>query len=635
MEGDDLKRIDELNRKLYSTDQNAYRKSRHGILHKINHSAKTAWESASEENVKQKLNFVAEDKPVFKKFFIGSLIVFVIALGFGAYKYFSGGTTVSSDNITLSVLGNAFTPGGEPLPLTVEIANRNSVSLEYADLVVDYAKSGDTLNPSDNERIRTTVGTIAPGKTKNQDVSVTLYGEEGSSRDLLFTLQYRVSGSNAIYEKVKHYTVTVNSSPIALQVLASDTVAAGQNYTLRVAITPNSKEPITDMVLKVEYPNGFSFSDALPTPTYLNNVWALGDLPEGKTKEIVINGVVSGQDKEERSFRVYAGKSDGIDKNAIGVMFNSTLHTVTITKPFIEATLLINGSNDKEIPVPLHSTVRGEIKWANNLPVQINDAEITASLVGDRVDKTSVQAGNGFYNSGENKIVWNKDTDNTFGSIEPGESGTVGFTFATLSSGTNLTPNIVIKISISGKQPSEGNIVQSVDSFEQKTIKFNSDFQVSAEAYYHTGPFTNTGPIPPHAEQKTTYTLKWIATNSLNDLSGVTARAALPPYVHFLNQVSPSSESVTIDSVTGDIVWNIGSLKGGTGFTSAPLTVYFQVELVPSLSQVGSTPTLLLQTSATGTDTYTNAPLTSSWNVVTTRLYNDGIYTPGDEKVVQ
>jgi hypothetical protein len=56
---------------------------------------------------------------MFKKFFIGSIIFFVVAAGFAMIKIFGGSNTVSNDNIEISILGNSFTPGGEELPLQV------------------------------------------------------------------------------------------------------------------------------------------------------------------------------------------------------------------------------------------------------------------------------------------------------------------------------------------------------------------------------------------------------------------------------------------------------------------------------------------------------------------------------------
>ena len=634
---EELHRIDELNRRLYSKDQSSISPRRRGMLHQIGHNVENAWKEVGNDDMKKKVKDISQNTPLFRKFFIGSLIFFVLALSFGAYKFFGGSNTVSGDNIDISVLGNAFTPGGEELSLTVEVANKNASQLEYADLITEYARSGDTGNPADIERVRKTIGTIGAGKISAQKSTVTLYGEEGSTRDISFTLQYRVAGSNAIFEKTKTFTVNISSAPVSLTVDAPKEVSSNQSYTLKVNIIPNAKKPVSSMLMRIEYPTGYQFKESIPTPSYLSNVWNVGDLTPGETKQITITGTLTGQDQEDRSFRIYVGSADTIDKNSIKVVFNSLLYTVTIQKPFIETDLLINGKADDIVTALPHSTVRGEIQWANNLPVRITDAEITATLSGDLIDKTSVQPSGGFYNSAENKIYWNKDTQSSFASIEPGQSGSVGFSFPTYdlykNGVLNPNPEITISVSIKGKQPTQGNVVLNVDDFVQKKIRFTSNFQLSGQSYYHSGPFTNTGPIPPKAENKTTYTIKWVLTNSSNEMRDVEVRSSMPPYVHFLNSVSPSTESVTIDPTTGDIVWKAGTVVSGSGYTKEAKTVYFQVELNPSLNQVGSTPNLLLVTDATGVDSFTNSTLTAKINEITTRIYNDSGYHTGDEKV--
>jgi hypothetical protein len=256
-------------------------------------------------------------------------------------------------------------------------------------------------------------------------------------------------------------------------------------------------------------------------------------------------------------------------------------------------------------------------------------------------DRATINPRGGFFNSSENTIVWNRDTDESFGTLEPGERGVVGFTFSTYSLYRNNQladkPTVTVTVSISGKQPQEGNFLQTVDSVQKRTAKLTTDFTFSGQAYYRNGPFTNTGPVPPKVDQKTTYTIRWILTSSANDVRNVTVRGALPPYVHFLGNISPNDEDVSLDPITGEIVWNAGTVRRGAGLTAEgdSKEVYFQVELVPSLSQIGDTPTLVLETKATGVDGFTGFPLTATWREINTRIFNDAGYTPGNDQVVQ
>jgi hypothetical protein len=393
------------------------------------------------------------------------------------------------------------------------------------------------------------------------------------------------------------------------------------------------------MTVKMDYPIGFAFSNAEPAPSYLSNIWSLGDLAPGETKKIKIVGNLTAENGEQRSFRVYAGSASENDKNVIGVTFTSVLHSVDIVKPFLSASLMINGQKGGTISAQSKSTINGVVTWGNNLPVRILNAKITVKLNGNLIDQSTVQSDGGFYNSVDNTIVWDRNTRPQLASIDPGAEGSFGFTFSTLSlyqnGGLATDPQVALEVSISGQQPQEGTNSQEVNNIERTVIKLGTDFQVNAEASYTGQPFINNGPIPPAANQKTTYTIKWALTSSANNVNNVKVSAALPSYVHFLSNVYPANADVKIDPISGRVVWNAGTLMKGSGFTSDPKFVFFQVELNPSISQVGQVPILVNAISATGTDAYTNTPVTSSWRELTTQLYNDPIFQVGDEKVVQ
>ena len=140
--------------------------------------------------------------------------------------------------------------------------------------------------------------------------------------------------------------------------------------------------------------------------------------------------------------------------------------------------------------------------------------EIVLKLGGQLIDQSTVQAFGGYYNSSENTITWNKNTNRELALVDPIKTGTFGFSFATkglYSQGTvvNSAPEVGLDVSITAKVPIDGGGLQQTASSDTKKIRFSTDFQVTGAASYYNGPFTNTGPLPPRANQKTTYTIKW------------------------------------------------------------------------------------------------------------------------------
>src|SRR5574343_84157 len=118
-ENEKLSRIEDVKRRLYDRSSNILSRDRQGVLHPIHHEANTEW-SKSENNMPKPTSTT-----FFKKFFIAALVFFIFAIAFASYMFFRGASSVSNDNIDVTVLGNTFTEGGSELRVEVESVKRN------------------------------------------------------------------------------------------------------------------------------------------------------------------------------------------------------------------------------------------------------------------------------------------------------------------------------------------------------------------------------------------------------------------------------------------------------------------------------------------------------------------------------
>ncbi|OGI83026.1 hypothetical protein A3I95_01925 [Candidatus Nomurabacteria bacterium RIFCSPLOWO2_02_FULL_44_12] len=639
-DGDKLNRIEELKRKLFSKNYQTKMEHRDNFTHL---DLKDVPESWAERGV------IARDlgkkfflrTSFFKKFFLFSVIFFVLALGYASYMFFIEGNTVSKENIDISILGSAFTAGGEELPLQISITNKNTSALELVDLVVEYPKSSQMGLNTETERIRESLGTIPAGGIRNENVKIVLFGEQGSVRPIKVSIEYRVEGSNAIFVKEKAYEVSINSTPINLSVEAPDVASPNQDVNFKIKASLNSTHPALKVLLRVDYPVGFQFTKANPMPSFGNNIWDLGDLSPGAEKNISIDGkMLDVFDGEEKTFRVWSGSQSDTDKYSIGVVFNSFTHTVAIKKPLIEAQLFINGTHQREYTSYANSSVNAEIRFTNNLDTKVSDLEIRAKLSGNALSRKTIFADQGFYNSGTDTITWDKNSDNQFDEINPGDSGSVNFSLSALllfsaSGGMLVDPSINIAVEISGKQTLEGFDVKDVSNTESSTIRIISDIGLAAKALYFSGPFPNTGPIPPKVEQETTYTIVWSISNTANSISRAIVRSTLPSWVNFANKIYPATEDLTYNSSTKEILWNVGNIPRGAGITTAGREVSFVITLTPSLSQVNTSPTLINDAVLTGHDDFANVDARVNKASLSTRLSNDPAFPPNGDRVIE
>ena len=625
--------LDELKKRLYTRGSMGRRSVRMGRLPPHSQSEPTDWrENKSNSDMSRK------SISTFKKFFIGALVFFALSFLYAGYQFCAGGNLVSAKNINISVLGPAFVAGGEEISLQVSVENRNTVPLEFAELLVEYQKGASSLDTSstpDMVRNELDLGKVPAGGTGQQIVKATLYGEEGNEQNLDFTLEYRVQGSNAIFQKKMSYPVKISSAPVSLAVSGPSESNAGQDITVQVVTSANASKNVPGTLLQIDYPPGFTFKQSDPKATYGNNVWKLGDLNTGSSRTVRVTGTVSGQNGDERTFRVLIGNAAVDNEKTIGLVFNSSFHTVSLHRPFLDAAVSLNGDSNDSVPITGGREVKGEIYWKNNLPTRINNAEVSIKFSGNAFERSLVAVQNGFYNSAESLILWDRTNTYEFQTVEPGETGRLSFSFMPLPAireGNILKqPEIDLEVTVKGDvNASEGGGRPSITT--EKKAKVSTELLVSAKSAYSSGPFVNTGPLPPVAEQRTTYTVIWNVTNSSNTVSSAVVTATLPPYVAWQNQISPANENITYNETARTVTWRAGSLVAGTGYGTPPKEAAFQVRLTPTLSHVGSSVSLIGETRISGRDEFTGARIESGRNALTTVL-SDSDFTSGKEIV--
>ena len=140
--------------------------------------------------------------------------------------------------------------------------------------------------------------------------------------------------------------------------------------------------------------------------------------------------------------------------------------------------------------------------------------------------------------------------------------------------------------------------------------------------------------MPPKVTAETTYTIVWQVTNGTNKVSNARIRATLPAYVTWKGVVSPDSENVTYEP-DGEIIWNAANIEAGAGITREPKEVSFQVGFIPSITQVGSYPVLITETTLTAMDDFTGSIVNDTENSKDIKLTTDPYYVKEEGKVVK
>ncbi len=629
---DEHNRIEKLTKNLYSRKAPDLPVDDRAPISREEYIVNEAWQEPAAVLTQPK-----QKTKLFKKVLIAALIFFFLSSGIAIFMFLGGFNIISSQNVDIAIAGPVSIAGGEVLPLGVTVQNKNNTDLQVANLTIEYpngTRSAEDLL-LDYPRYKEALGTISSGKSVTRTVRAVLFGEENSSQEIKISVEYQIKGSNSTFHKEKTYPVALGASPVSVKVDNLKEVNSNQDTQFTVTLTSNSNTVQKNILLTAVYPTGFSYLGASSSPTSGNNIWNIGELAPGEKRVVVVKGRIEGQDGEERVFHWNIGIQNPDDPKTLQTTFISVLSPISIKRPFIGVELLVNGVTGKQFVAERGVPIVASISWKNNLPSKITDAEISLRIGGKLLNRQSITPANGgFYRSLDNTIVWNEAQTRSLTEMNPGDMGQVDFTFSTFDLSRAeynalVNQDISMSIDVKGKRLGDKDVPEEITSSVTRVIKLNSNIALNPKINYAVGPFQNTGGLPPHVEKPTTYTVTWTVTNAANNIGDARVTATLPPYVSWMNKILPTTEKLTFNPEKNAIIWQIGALPAKTGYQAAPRTVAFQVQFLPSLSQLGTRPDLVTDMLFTARDTFTDQILRATYEDLTTEFNenNNGTFS--------
>lgn len=554
-------------------------------------------------------------------FLAGAFVFFLIALAVAGYLSYFGGNSVSVDKVVVDIQGPATIAGGDTVPLSLTITNKNPVALENATIEIDFPAGTRSAEDVRKEypHYSDKLGTIESGASVTRSIKAVVFGGAGQSLILPVSLSYGTAGSNADFVKKTSYALAISSTPLSISVDALTETVSGKPLTFTLTVRNNATVPLANVVLAAALPFGFvTTSSSLPLT---NSTFSLGTLAPGASKELSLTGVLMGQDKEQRVFRFTVGTAKTANDQTLAVSYMTQDAAVTIAAPFINTTLALNGDTGANTTLLPGSVQTATISYTNTLPTSIANATVAVTLSGQGVDYASIQTPNGFYRSSDRTIIFSRDTDPALAELAPGASGLGTFSFATLPPKQfGAAPAVTFTISVSGTRAGQTNVPETVSASATKTVKVVTQVALTAAALHSGGPLSNSGPIPPRAEQATTYTVQWNVQNPGSTIAGGSMSTILPSYVSYTGKTAGSG-SFSYDDKSRTVSWNTGDLAQGRSVQGA-----FQVSLTPSSSQKGSAPALTGPATFSGYDRYAGVQIEATADPVTTETRGDPGY---------
>lgn len=553
---------------------------------------------------------------------LAGLLFFVLAVGISSLFFFFGNNTISGENISVTLSGPFTIGGGEAIPLQVGVTNQNAVPIESATLIVTYPPGTQSATEEGKELFveRLPLDTVEPGETLNVPLRAIVFGEENEEKEISVLVEYRVTGSNSIFErKAEPLRFKISSSPVVMSVQAVQKVSSGQETDIVLEVRSNAPNPLTDILVKADYPVGFEYYSSDPEPVSGKNVWLIEKLDPEESTKITVTGVVVGRETDEYAMHFSIGV--GTEGNRLDL--SSVLSTVStefeIEQPFIDVQIALNGDGGETVAVVAKEPIRADIVINNTLEDTIYDGRIELKLSGNALSDYEVDAGDGFYDSQNNTVIWEPSSLSSLREIRPGGTAQVGVSLRP-DPDIDKTPQLAFDVDVRARRVTEGNVTEELIGTAQAAAKVSSVANLLSEVSRGTSIFTESGPLPPVAEEATTYTVTLFAENGSNDVGDAEVTATLPIYVTWLDKTSGAGD-ITYNEVSRTVTWDIGSIDANQSKIAA-----FHVSLLPSISQIGTTPTVISDQRFRATDRFTGSVVRTSNGALTTRLSSEAGY---------
>ena len=640
-----LGNVQDVQQKLYSKNTTVKPYVRQGFSNsQPDEKVSLTWDEL--RNVKEKVDLVEKKKKyrkpmtAFSKILLMSVLFFMFSMAGAFMVFFYGKNEVTYEATTLAVRGPNSIAGGEKLSFDISVINENPVNLVLTDVIVNYPR-GTITSDAQATVMKQDVGSIdeiRPGFEETVKFDAVLFGKEGETKDIGIVFQYRVPGSDNLFFKERLYQVVIESSPVTLAVEHEKSYQSGDEVEITMTVTANATTPLRNLLLQVDYPFGFEFASS-SAPGLDSSTFLLREIEPGKSVDIVVQGVIVGQDNEERTFRYVVGAQDSEREGVIASSFAETKSVLAIAKPAIGLTFAVGDDSSVLYVARSGSNINFILEYVNTLASKILDGEIKATILSDVFDQTKVGSPDGFYRSNSDTITWTQSEKKELGTIESGEKDSVGFNLqlfdADQLAGLVENPEMTIVVGMEATSFEEGGTEQKVKQEITKRITIATDVAVAQELLYSEGPLENSGPIQPTVGEKTTYTVHWQVANTTNKISGVEVSAVLPAYVTFKNVVAPSDQSVTFDERSRTVTWSTVEMSAGLGYSLDPAEVFFTVEVEPSLNQVGDNIDIVGDIAVEATDEFTKIKVVGGNGDLDSRISSDELYTPGQSRVTQ
>lgn len=515
------------------------------------------------------------------------------------------------DRVALAFQGPKEADSTQPVKYKLNFKNDNKVTLKDVEIILTYPEN---FQPTNNVNLKILNSTsskfvleddIKPRSEGSVELNGVFFAPKDFPLYLRADMKYVPSNGSKDFTVQGQYSVTISSSPVALDLVTAPEVSDGDVVEYVIDYKNPDTRPLKDIKIKVAYPDGFSFMQAEPVATENDSTWYVGILDSQQGGKIKIRGVQHGLKDETKTIKVslgYVGKDGGF------IVFAQKEQSIKITMPLLSITQSLQGVQGTNIGAG--DSLTYVIKYQNNGDIGMRDAIVTAAISGSVLDFTKLSAEKGSFDAEKGLVSWRAADVPALANIEPKATGELRFSVPVKSNIPVQTANDKNFQVISVAKIDSPDIPTTIGANKiigsnKLTLKLSSKTFLDVTGFYKDAQIQNSGPLPAKVGNSTTFVLHLAVASISNDLAEVKVATSLPAGIEWTGKIFPGNERVTFNERTRELVWIVGNVGAGTGALVPKKEVSFQVSIKPQVNQVGQFFKLLNKAVLTGKDVFT------------------------------
>ncbi|MDA3815572.1 MAG: hypothetical protein PF549_04360 [Patescibacteria group bacterium] len=521
---------------------------------------------------------------------IGALTILII-IAFFVMRYMQG--AYSEERVFLGVESVSSVDSGGVIDYKITIINDNRAELHDVVLNLMYPSEIEPKNFENWEdnglnRKKINVGTLASEERKDYEIPFAVFGTRDTQIYLDVSMEYKPENISSSFKKNVQGSSVINASPLQVEIFSTKEVASGELMKIDFIVKNNSQKLFENVEVDINYPKQFNYEGATLAPTEGNNKWVIGSIKPVGQEKVTVSGLLSGQVGSSASFSAMIGRYDSEKRELVRYSEEESISTIISSRMEIAQLAKVGGkevTNDEAIGSG--EVVYYEIKFKNTSNKTLRDLILKQKVLSRVVDESKIRAQGGFYDSEQREVIWKASALPILKVLAPGEEGSA-----------------FVEVKIKDKFPADSEedrnfsletqaMIESLDIdssietnkeiYSEKSIfKINSRFLYDLNLSYESNEIPNSGPFPLTAGEETTFTSNLSIQNTSNDMEDVVFTASFPVEVKWKDNYLPKDSGVQFNERTNELIWKIGRIKAGTGFSLPVENFAFQIGITPS-----------------------------------------------------